>query len=254
MVSIDYYKGGNKRTGEERIKGFFAANFNRMTGIGLDMDYLIGRGRYDSQSTSFFDTRLYTYHRRDKYSIYITANRDKMKVTENGGIQNPYYITNPEAMAEGRKQYSAEDIPFRLYYNWNNLDRYQGLINHSLLISRTEYRTDSIADTVITRRREIEFAKIAHTLEVGVCRNNISHGSCPNSFMNAHSSTTIPLTVQKLLSDQHHSLYRCSRAPANGLLPDCRHLHVTNICALPCPTHWAAAGQKSICAATIRAT
>lgn len=32
MVSIDYYKGGNKRTGEERIKGFFAANFNRMTG------------------------------------------------------------------------------------------------------------------------------------------------------------------------------------------------------------------------------
>ncbi len=167
MVSIDYYKGGNKRTGEERIKGFFAANFNRMTGIGLDMDYLIGRGRYASQSTSFFDTRLYTYHRRDKYSIYITANRDKMKVTENGGIQNPYYITNPEAMAEGRKQYSAEDIPFRLYYNWNNLDRYQGLINHSLLISRTEYRTDSIADTVITRRREIEFAKMAHTVEVG---------------------------------------------------------------------------------------
>ena len=34
-VSIDYYKGGNKRTGEEHIKGYFAANFNKKVGIDL---------------------------------------------------------------------------------------------------------------------------------------------------------------------------------------------------------------------------
>ena len=89
MLKIDYYKGGDKRTGEERVKGFFAANFGKKTGIGFDLDYLLGRGRYENQSTSFFDSRLYAYHRTDAYSIHVSVNRDKMKMAENGGILDP---------------------------------------------------------------------------------------------------------------------------------------------------------------------
>ena len=111
-VSIDYYKGGNKRTGEEHIKGYFAANFNKRSGIGFDLDYQLGRGRYANQSTSMFDARLYTYWRGDIYQMYVSANKDNIKVAENGGIYNLLYIRNPEAMAEGRKQYSPEDIPW----------------------------------------------------------------------------------------------------------------------------------------------
>ncbi len=182
MLKIDYYKGGDKRTGEERVKGFFAANFGKKTGIGFDLDYLLGRGRYENQSTSFFDSRLYAYHRTDAYSIHVSVNRDKMKMAENGGILDPRYITNPEAMAEGRKQYSAEDIPFRLYNNWNNLERKQALLNQSILLSKQISYLDSIGDTVLTRRRTIEYGKVAHTLEIGKLSRKYQSWSQPDFY------------------------------------------------------------------------
>ena len=149
-TTIDYYKGGNKRTGEEHIKGYFAANFNKQTGLGFDLDYLLGRGRYTNQATSMFDARVYSYYRGESYSIYGSVNRDQIKVAENGGIQDMRYILNPEAMAEGRKQYEAEDIPFRLYSNWNNIQRLQAIVNQSLSLKTYSSHTDSIGDTVLT--------------------------------------------------------------------------------------------------------
>ena len=181
-ISIDYYKGGNRRTGEEHIKGYFVANFNKKTGLGFNLDYQLGRGRYSSQSTSMFDARLYTYYRGDIYHLYVTVNKDNIKVTENGGIQDQRYIKNPEAMAEGRKQYSPEDIPFRMYYNWNNIKRAQGLLNQELTIRTIRHRTDSIGDTVYTFSREIEFGKMAHTLEIGKLQRRYIYYQIPNGF------------------------------------------------------------------------
>lgn len=181
-VSLDYYKGGDRRTGEERIKGYFAANFNRKVGIGMDMDYLIGRGRYDSQSTSFYDARLYTYYRGDIYSMYVTAGSDKMRIAENGGIQDTRYITNPEAMAEGRKSYSPEDIPFRLYYHWNNLKRKQALLSQNIMLSVKFSRTDSIGDTVFTTTRKVEFGKLAHTFQISGLQRNYINYQMQNGF------------------------------------------------------------------------
>ena len=181
-VTIDYYKGGNKRTGEEHIKGYYAANFNRKVGIGFDLDYQLGRGRYTNQATSMFDARLYTYYRGDIYQLYVTTNRDNIKVAENGGIHNKLYVTNPEAMAEGRKQYSPEDIPFRLYSNWNNIKRTQGLINQELSIRRTTHRTDSIGDTVYTFSHVVELGKASHTLEIGQLQRKYIHYQIPDGY------------------------------------------------------------------------
>ena len=181
-TSIDYYKGGNKRTGEERIKGYFTANFNKKVGIGFNMDYQLGRGRYTNQATSMFDARFYTYYRGDLYNIYATINDDEIKVTENGGIQDLKYIINPEAMAEGKKQYEAEDIPFRLYDNWNNIKRTQAMINHSLTIKTTKFRTDSIGDTVYTFQREIEYGKVAHTFEIGKLQRRYIYYQVPDGY------------------------------------------------------------------------
>ena len=181
-VSIDYYKGGNKRTGEEHIKGYFAANFNRKVGIGFDLDYQLGRGRYENQATSMFDARLYTYYRGDVYQVYATANKDEIKVAENGGIHDRLYVTNPESKEQGRRSYSPEDIPFRLYENWNNLKRSQALINQELTIRATTYRTDSIGDTVYTFSRVTEFGKLAHTFEMGKLQRRYIYYQIPDGF------------------------------------------------------------------------
>lgn len=196
-VSIDYYKGGNKRTGEEHLKGYFAANFSKRVGIGFDLDYQLGRGRYANQSTSMFDSRLYTYYRGDIYQIYVTANRDNMKMAENGGIHNKLYVTNPEAMAEGRKQYSPEDIPFRMYDNWNNIKRHQALINQELSIKRTTHRTDSIGDTVLTFTRVAELGKLAHTLEVGQLQRRYIYYQIPDGYYSNRFLTNDSLDLMK---------------------------------------------------------
>lgn len=182
LTSIDYYKGGNRRTGEERIKGFFAANFSHKTGIGFDMDYLLGRGRYTNQATSMFDARVYTYYRGDFYSMYATVNKDEIKVAENGGIQDKRYITNPEAMAEGRKQYSPEDIPFRMYYNWNNIKRTQGMFNQNISMGMDVSRTDSIGDTVYTYKRHIDVGRVAHTFEMGRLQRRYIFYQVPDGY------------------------------------------------------------------------
>ena len=181
-VSIDYYKGGNRRTGEERIKGYFAANFNKKVGIGFDMDYQLGRGRYENQATSMFDGRLYAYYRGDVYHLYATANKDEIKIAENGGIQDVRYITNPEAMAEGRKKYDPEDIPFRLYYNWNNIKRSQAMLSHDITIRATKQHTDSIGDTIYTFTNDIEFGKLAHTFEIGNLQRRYISYQVPEGF------------------------------------------------------------------------
>ncbi|MBO7114824.1 MAG: putative porin [Bacteroidaceae bacterium] len=181
-VRLDYYKGGNKRTGEEHLIGSYTANFNKKVGIGFDLDYQLGRGRYDNQATSMFGARLYAYYRGDIYHVYATVNKDEIKVTENGGIQDKRYITNPEAMAEGKKQYAAEDIPFRLYDNWNNIKRSQALVNQELTIRTTTYHTDSIGDTVYTFSRNIEFGKVAHTFEIGRLQRRYIFYQIPDGY------------------------------------------------------------------------
>ena len=185
-LNLSYFKGGNKTTGEERIKGYFAANFNKKVGIGLNMDYLLGRGRYDSQSTSMFDTRLYTYWRGNKYNAYITANSDEIKVAENGGIFDRRYITNPEAMAEGRKQYAPEDIPFRMYNNWNNIKRKQLMFSQSFKLNKTYEYEDSIVtpDTIFyTTRKEVKtISTIAHTMETGNLTRRYIYHTIPDNF------------------------------------------------------------------------
>ncbi len=181
-INITYFKGGNKQHGEERIKGYFVTNFNKRKGIGIDMDYLLGRGSYENQATSMFDARAYTYYRGDIYNMYASVSSDEMKMAENGGIQDRRYITDPESMAEGRKQFRAEDIPFRLYSNWNNINQKQLLFNQNLTISAREFITDSIGDTTYTYSRKIQVAKVAHTMQAGNRKRNYIYYKTPSYY------------------------------------------------------------------------
>lgn len=186
-VNLTYFKGGNKQTGEEHIKGYFAANFGKNTGIGIDMDYLLGRGRYDNQSTSMFDARAYGYHHREIYNIHGSFNVDEIKVAENGGITDDRFITRPEAMAQGKKQYAPEDIPVVLYSNWNNLKRKQFSLVQSLDIRRNVLITDSIADTVLTHTEYTTVSTAAHTFQAGTLqRRFISYYTPENYYQNQY--------------------------------------------------------------------
>ncbi|MBO4500300.1 MAG: putative porin [Bacteroidaceae bacterium] len=181
-VNITYFSGGGQQTGEDHLKGYFSANFGRKFGIGFNMDYLHSSGRYSNQATSLFDTRIYGYYHGDLYSAHLSFNTDLMKVTENGGITDDRYISNPIAMAEGRKQYDAEEIPVRLQSNWNELRRRQFLVNQKLDIRKSYLRTDSIGDTIITRTSYKELGSIANTTEFGFMNRTFIAYTSPANY------------------------------------------------------------------------
>ena len=87
-------------------------------------------GLYQDQSTAFFNGGLFSSYRGDKYDMHFIFNNDNLKMAENGGITDDRYITNPLDMAEGKKEYSANEIPTRLSQIWNHNTSYHAFLTH----------------------------------------------------------------------------------------------------------------------------
>lgn len=181
-LNIEYFSGGGTRNGDDRVRGYFAANFSKKAGIGFDMDYVYGRGRYSNQSTSLYDARFYGYYHGDVYAAHFSFNTDAIKICENGGITNDLYITNPEMMAEGKKEYDPEEIPVRMSNTWNEIKRNQFLIAQELDIRSHYESTDSIGDTVMTFNRYRELGRLANTTEFGFLKRRFIAYTTPDNY------------------------------------------------------------------------
>lgn len=166
FTNLSYYRAGNKINGEEWIKAYFGVNANKRTGIGFNFDYLYGRGLYDHQSTAYVNGSLYGYHHGDRYEVNALFSYNKLRLAENGGISDDRYITNPEAMAEGKKTYRPADMPTNLQSTWNEDFVRTAFLAHDYKLGYYKARVDSLPDTVITHHDFIAVSKVSHTLEV----------------------------------------------------------------------------------------
>lgn len=165
--NVTYYRAGNKINGEERFKGYFAVNANKRTGFGFNIDYLYGRGKYDNQATAFFDGSLYGYHHGERYQMNALFSYDKLRMGENGGLEDDRYVTNPEAMAEGKKQYSPADMPVNLESAWNENVLHRGFLAQNYSLGYYKTRVDSLPDTVMVHHDFVPVSKVFHTLHIG---------------------------------------------------------------------------------------
>ena len=207
--NISYYRAGNKVNGEERFKGRFGINSGKRTGIGLNVDYLYGRGLYDHQSTAYFDGSLYGYHHGDRYGINLLYSYDKLRLAENGGIADDRYVTNPEAMAQGKKAYKPADMPTNLDRTWNENLLHTALLAQDYSIGYYKARTDSLPDTVVIHHDFIPVSKIFHTFEANIknrrfidyanTRNYYAHDYLPYDSIDAtgylHLRNSVGLTL-----------------------------------------------------------
>lgn len=114
FTNLTYYKAGSKVNGEERFKSYFSVNVNKRLAFGFNFDYLYGRGYYTNQSTSHFNAGLFGSYIGEKYQMQAVYNNFFLKMNENGGIADDQYITRPENMADGKKEYESSNIPVRL--------------------------------------------------------------------------------------------------------------------------------------------
>lgn len=119
ITNLAYHKLGSNQRGEDRLRAYFATNINKLTGIGFKLDYLYGRGYYNSQQNSMFGASVYGYHRGERYNMHAYFNANHMKMAENGGIENDNYIEDPQSF---QNNYTSIDIPVMLASTWNRND------------------------------------------------------------------------------------------------------------------------------------
>lgn len=178
FTNLTYYSAGNKLTGDDHLKAYFAINANKRTGMGFLLDYLYGRGQYNSQSNAFFNATLYGYYRGDHYQMHFLGSRYHMKSAENGGITDDRYITDPLDMAEGNRTYDPEDIPTRFDHTWNRNDNWNFLFTHRYNLG---FYRESETDTTAAEEF-VPVTSFIHTAEVSTNEHSYIAYNEPNGF------------------------------------------------------------------------
>ncbi|MDO4948660.1 MAG: putative porin [Bacteroidales bacterium] len=149
-TDIRYYKSFSSKYSEEHFKSYFAVNVNKKLGFGFHANYLYGRGMYTAQSTAFFNGGVWATYRGDKYDLHALLNMDNLKMTENGGITDDRYITDPVDMAEGKKQYDAIDIPVNFSKMWNHNTNIHFFLTHRINLGFYKEMATTTDDTPAT--------------------------------------------------------------------------------------------------------
>ena len=171
-TNLSYNESGDKVTGDDRFRAYFATNAGKKFGVGFLFDYLYGRGRYDNQSTAFMNFSLFSYYRSDKYNYHLLASRYHIKMAENGGITDDEYITNPEKTDGANSNFGTTDIPVHLDRNWNRNEVYTAYFSHNYNFGfykkvRKDISGDSIANEVNRYMNERSAAQTDSTLTAG---------------------------------------------------------------------------------------
>lgn len=148
LTNIGYNTCGDRTNGEDHFKVKFAVNSGKKLGVGFLVDYLYGRGYYDSQSTSHLNFSLFGSYIGDRYQAHVLASTLHQKVTENGGITNDTYITHPESFNE---TFTTSEIPTMLTQNWNRNDSKHLYFTHRYSLGFT--RKTRMSDEEIKARR-----------------------------------------------------------------------------------------------------
>ena len=131
ITNITYHETTSSDNGEDHIRAKYAVNIDKTTGIGFNLDYLYGRGYYENQATSQFGAVLYGSMVKDKYKAHLRLYSNYLKTTENGGITDDDYISNPEKFPSS---FTTKDIPTNLNKVWNKLYLNGGQLTHSYSI------------------------------------------------------------------------------------------------------------------------
>ena len=147
FTNLTYHECGNKQNGEDRISALFSTNVNQQLGLGFKLDYLYGRGYYDSQATSAFNGTLFGSYRSDHYSLHSFFAANHLKIRENGGIETDAYVTSPESFPT---RYDTDDMPINLARSNSKQQDNTFFLTHRYSIGLTRW-TDKNGKIVSTR-------------------------------------------------------------------------------------------------------
>ncbi len=127
ITNLAYHSCGNRQTGEDRVRGYFATNINKLAGLGFKIDYSYGVGYYYAQPNSMFGGTFYGYYRGERYNIHAYIGVNHMKMGENGGIEDDRYKEDPLSLGQS---YDSKNIPTMLDQTWNRNHEQHAYLSH----------------------------------------------------------------------------------------------------------------------------
>ena len=127
ITNLAYHSCGNRQTDEDRVRGYFATNINKLAGLGFKIDYSYGVGYYYAQPSSMFGSTFYGYYRGERYNIHAYIGVNHMKMGENGGIEDDRYIEDPYSLGQS---YDSRNIPTMLDQTWNRNHEQHAYLSH----------------------------------------------------------------------------------------------------------------------------
>ena len=104
--------------------------------MGFVIDYLYGRGYYSSQNTSQLGGTLFASYLGKNYKMHTLYSTNFLKTSENGGIENDAYITNPESFPT---KYGTEDMPTNLSKTYNRMHLNSFFLTHNYSVGFSRF-------------------------------------------------------------------------------------------------------------------
>ena len=165
-TNLSYNTAGSKTSGDDNFYAFHTCNIGKHFNYGALYHYIYGQGYYDCQSTSFMRATFFAAYNSDKYDLRLNYTHNFMKMSENGGIEDDGYITNPEAYTQN---YKSTEMPTNLTKTWNRQEHDVLFLNHRYHVGFTRADSDTI------RGYFTEFIPVTtffHTLKYSSLRKN----------------------------------------------------------------------------------
>lgn len=171
-TNLTYNKAGNKINGEDRFKAYFSVNANKRLAFGFNFDYLYGRGYYNNQNTSYFNAAIFGSYIGSRYQMQTIYSNNYLKTNENGGITDDRYITNPEEMAEGKREYESNNIPTVLNASANRNHSFYAFLTQRYNIGFHRDIPKAENDTTTASTQEyVPVTSFIHTIQVERARH-----------------------------------------------------------------------------------
>ncbi len=108
--NVQYQAGGGKQVAENRFKAELSSNFGKRLNVGFNFDYIYARGYYKGLFNKQTAYDFNTSYIGDRYKMHAFAGNNNLNFSDNGGIKDDRYITQPDAAGLERVNNSL-DIP-----------------------------------------------------------------------------------------------------------------------------------------------
>lgn len=142
-AKLFYQRNGGTQQREEQFDFTLAINKGKHFGAGADFNYTYSPGYYIGNRTKNTDYRLYGTVTFDHYEAYLTGGNNYTKITENGGVMDDRYISDPTLGSGSRRNIPSGEIPVRHANNvWNGVNDGFLFLSHRYNFGSQRRRSD----------------------------------------------------------------------------------------------------------------